>query len=212
MLDKHYRHQDIEAKWYRRWEEAGLFHSEPETERPSYTVVIPPPNITGKLHMGHVLNTTVQDIIIRYKQMSGFNTCWVPGTDHAGIATQNMVEKDLRGQGIDPDNLTREEFLEKVWQWREQYGRIIIQQLRTLGMGVPRRGNDLLRIAGHVAHHEIELRCANGERHGTGEGPWGQVEDNRQCRPATRRRPPYSACTRSRTARWWWTARSLSVP
>jgi len=132
MLDKHYDHKAIEEKYYKAWEDAGLFHSEPD-ERESYTVVIPPPNVTGMLHMGHVLNNTTQDIMIRYKKMKGFNTCWVPGTDHAGIATQNMVEKALRKEGIDPDSLSREEFLAKVWEWKDKYGGIIINQLRKMG-------------------------------------------------------------------------------
>lgn len=133
MLEKHYNHKDIEEKWYKRWEDARLFHSERDPEKKPYTIVIPPPNVTGKLHMGHVLNNTIQDALIRYKKMMGFNACWVPGTDHAGIATQTMVEKHLRAQGIEPDDLSREDFLKRVWSWKEEYGGLIIKQLRKLG-------------------------------------------------------------------------------
>ncbi len=134
MLDKHYQHGPIEEKWRRAWEEARLFHSEPDETREPFTIVIPPPNVTGMLHMGHVLNNTMQDIVIRYKRMRGYNACWVPGTDHAGIATQNMVEKHLREkEGVDPDSLSREAFLERVWSWKEKFGGIIIKQLRKLG-------------------------------------------------------------------------------
>lgn len=133
MLDKHYDHQAIESRWYEAWENNQEFHSEPDQQSETYTMVIPPPNVTGKLHMGHVLNNTVQDILARYKRMQGFNVCWVPGTDHAGIATQTMVEKHLRAEGIDPDTLSREAFLERVWQWKDEFGGIIIKQLRKLG-------------------------------------------------------------------------------
>lgn len=133
MLGKHYDHKDIEAKWYQAWEENGLFKSEIDKDREPFTVVIPPPNVTGMLHMGHVLNNTIQDVLCRYKRMQGYNVCWVPGTDHAGIATQTMVEKNLREQGIKPEELSREAFLEHVWTWKEKYGGVIIQQLRKLG-------------------------------------------------------------------------------
>lgn len=133
MLEKHYDHKAIEERWYRQWEDQKVFASEPDPKKEPYTVVIPPPNVTGKLHMGHVLNNTLQDILIRYKKMQGFNTCWVPGTDHAGIATQTMVEKDLVKQGIEPESLDRETFLEKVWEWKHEHGGIITKQLRKLG-------------------------------------------------------------------------------
>lgn len=133
MLDKHYDHQSLEARWYRAWESNHCFRSQPDPNRQSYSMVIPPPNVTGILHIGHILNNTVQDILARFKRMQGFNVTWVPGTDHAGIATQNMVEKHLRKEGIDPDSLSREEFLAKVWEWKEEYGGVIIQQLRKLG-------------------------------------------------------------------------------
>ncbi|PIE02421.1 MAG: valine--tRNA ligase [Acidobacteria bacterium] len=133
MLEKHYDPKSIEEKWFKRWEESGCFHSEPDSEKEPYTMVIPPPNVTGMLHMGHVLNNSIQDMLARYKRMQGYNVCWVPGTDHAGIATQTMVEKKLREEGIDPDTLSREELLRRIWDWKEKFGGIIIQQLRKLG-------------------------------------------------------------------------------
>ena len=135
MLDKHYKHADIEKHWYQQWEDQQLFRVEKPNDKPNYVIVIPPPNVTGKLHMGHILNNTVQDILIRWKRMSGYNALWVPGTDHAGIATQNMVEKHLRSEGVDPDSLPKEDFLKRVWQWKDDYGGIIIQQLKKMGAG-----------------------------------------------------------------------------
>jgi valyl-tRNA synthetase len=122
----------IEDKWYSHWESKGYFNSTPD-DRPSYSIVIPPPNVTGVLHMGHMLNNTIQDILIRKARMSGYNACWVPGTDHASIATEAKVVKMLRDQGVKKSDLTREQFLEKAWEWKEQYGGIILQQLKKLG-------------------------------------------------------------------------------
>lgn len=123
---------EIESKWYNHWEKAGYFHSEPD-EREAYSIVIPPPNVTGVLHMGHMLNNTIQDILIRKARLDGKNACWVPGTDHASIATEAKVVKQLREQGIKKSDLTREEFLEKAFEWKEKYGGIILLQLRKLG-------------------------------------------------------------------------------
>jgi len=123
----------IQGKWYRFWEESGFFGADPADPRAAYTIAIPPPNITGILHMGHGLNNTIQDILIRWKRMAGFNTLWVPGTDHASIATENVVEQQLAKQGTSKRQLGREKFLERVWQWREQYGGTIIRQLKRLG-------------------------------------------------------------------------------
>ncbi len=132
-LEKTYDPKSVEEKWYRFWEENNLFHSEKDTEKKPFTIVIPPPNITGVLHMGHGLNNTIQDIIIRWKRMQGYNTLWLPGTDHAGIATQNVVEKELAKQGKTRHQVGREQFIEMVWQWRENYGSKIIKQLRKFG-------------------------------------------------------------------------------
>ena len=123
---------EVEEKWYEYWLKNNLFHSEPD-EREPYTIVIPPPNVTGVLHMGHMLNNTIQDILVRRARMLGKNACWVPGTDHASIATEAKVVKKLAGQGIKKSDLTREEFLKHAWEWTDEHGGIILQQLRKLG-------------------------------------------------------------------------------
>ena len=131
IADK-YTPQDIEAKWYDYWEKNNHFHSEPD-EREPYTIVIPPPNVTGMLHMGHILNNTLQDVLVRRARMMGKNACWVPGTDHASIATEAKVVAKLKAEGIEKSSLTREEFLKHAWEWKEKHGGIILRQLRTLG-------------------------------------------------------------------------------
>ena len=122
----------VEDKWYKFWMDNHFFHSEPDS-RPAYAIVIPPPNVTGVLHMGHMLNNTLQDVMIRRARMKGFNAVWVPGTDHASIATEAKVVAYLKEQGIDKKDLTREEFLKHAWEWKEKYGGIILKQLRKLG-------------------------------------------------------------------------------
>ena len=122
----------VEDKWYKFWMDNHFFHSEPDS-RPAYSIVIPPPNVTGVLHMGHMLNNTLQDVMIRRARMNGFNAVWVPGTDHASIATEAKVVAYLKEQGIDKKDLTREEFLKHAWEWKEKYGGIILKQLRKLG-------------------------------------------------------------------------------
>ena len=131
-LSKNYIPQEVENKWYEHWVSKGYFNSVPN-EKPAYTIVIPPPNVTGVLHMGHALNNSVQDALIRYAKLKGYNTCWVPGTDHASIATEAKVVAMLREQGIDKNTLSREEFLKYAWEWKEKYGGIILQQLKKLG-------------------------------------------------------------------------------
>ncbi len=131
-MEKQYDSKAAEAKWYKFWEDNGHFHETPDTRAP-YSVVIPPPNVTGILHMGHALNQTIQDIIVRWRRMSGYNTLWLPGTDHAGIATQNVVEKALKKEGKRRQDLGREKFLERVWDWKKQYGGTIVHQQRMLG-------------------------------------------------------------------------------
>ena len=132
MMDKRYDAKAAEAKWYPIWEKNGYFHDEPGHGTP-YSVVIPPPNVTGILHMGHALNQTIQDVLVRWHRMRGFNTLWLPGTDHAGIATQNVVEKALKKEGKRRQDLGREKFLERVWEWKKQYGGTIVHQQRMLG-------------------------------------------------------------------------------
>jgi valyl-tRNA synthetase len=127
-----YDPQNIEDKWYSFWEKQNLFHSKPN-EKPPYSIVIPPPNVTGVLHMGHMLNNTIQDVLIRRARMLGFNALWVPGTDHASIATEAKVVELLQEKGIEKNDLTREEFLEHAWEWKEKHGGIILQQLKKLG-------------------------------------------------------------------------------
>ncbi|MBQ2970451.1 MAG: valine--tRNA ligase [Bacteroidaceae bacterium] len=131
-LASKYNPTDVEGKWYQYWLDNKLFHSEPDGREP-YTVVIPPPNVTGVLHMGHMLNNTIQDILVRRARMLGKNACWVPGTDHASIATEAKVVKKLAEQGIKKSDLTREEFLKHAWEWTDEHGGIILKQLRKLG-------------------------------------------------------------------------------
>ena len=133
-LPKAYNPKDVEDKWYSWWESNHLFHAVVNKDKAPYTIVIPPPNITGILTMGHVLNNTLQDVFVRWKRMQGFEACWIPGTDHAGIATQNAVEKSLAKDGKHRHDFGREKFIELVWQWREKYGSTIIRQLRKLGV------------------------------------------------------------------------------
>ena len=132
-LEKGYEPHQVEAKWYGFWEQNGYFHADEHSAKPPFSIVIPPPNVTGVLHMGHALNNTLQDILTRWKRMSGFEALWQPGTDHAGIATQNVVEKQLAAAGSDRHELGREGFVERVWQWREESGGQIINQLKRLG-------------------------------------------------------------------------------
>ena len=132
-LNKTYSPREIESKWYKIWEDSKYFAGKMEEGKESYSIVIPPPNVTGILHMGHILDNSIQDTLIRYKRMCGFNTLWVPGCDHAGIATQNKVERMLAEQGISKEDLGREKFLEETWKWKEKYGGIITNQLRKIG-------------------------------------------------------------------------------
>jgi valyl-tRNA synthetase len=131
-LTKNFDHTSAEKKWYGHWLEKKYFTSTLDDREP-YTIVMPPPNVTGILHMGHCLNNTIQDILIRRARMQGKNACWVPGTDHASIATEAKVVQMLREKGINKSTLTRDKFLKYAWEWKEQYGGIILQQLRKLG-------------------------------------------------------------------------------
>ena len=133
LLEKAYSPHEIEKRWYQFWEENGLFAAAEKNSRKSYSIVIPPPNVTGVLHMGHALNNTLQDILCRYRRLRGDNVLWMPGTDHAGIATQNVVEKKLAAEDTDRHQLGREKFIAAVWEWRKKYGGEIINQLKRLG-------------------------------------------------------------------------------
>ncbi|QDA62662.1 valine--tRNA ligase [Hymenobacter jejuensis] len=132
-IAKTYTPADVEAKWYQRWQEQGFFKAKPNPRKPAYSVVIPPPNVTGVLHMGHMLNNTIQDVLVRRARMQGKEACWVPGTDHASIATEAKVVALLKEKGIEKRDLTREQFLEHAWEWKEKYGGIILEQLKKLG-------------------------------------------------------------------------------
>ena len=132
-LDKGYDPSGIEEKWYTYWIDNGAFKAEDKSDKNAFSIVIPPPNITGVLHMGHALNNVIQDIMCRYKRLLGYNVLWMPGTDHAGIATQNVVERDLAAKGQTRDQIGREKFIEQVWKWRKQSGGAIINQLKRLG-------------------------------------------------------------------------------
>lgn len=131
-ISKTYSPRDVESKWYSRWMEGGFFNSKPD-EREPYTIVMPPPNVTGVLHMGHMLNNTIQDVLIRRARMMGKNACWVPGTDHASIATEAKVVAMLKEKGIKKSDLSRDEFMKYAWEWKEKYGGIILEQLKKLG-------------------------------------------------------------------------------
>ncbi len=132
-LPKAYEFHEVEAKWYKEWMEKQLFVATMDPEKPNFSMVIPPPNVTGVLHIGHALNNTLQDILVRFKRMDGYNTLWVPGTDHAGIATQNVVERQLAEEGLTRHDLGREKFIERVWKWKAESGGKIIEQLKRLG-------------------------------------------------------------------------------
>ncbi|HEY8498267.1 MAG TPA: valine--tRNA ligase [Limnochordales bacterium] len=133
LLPPVYDPSRIEPRWYAHWEASGYFRGDPDPSRPPFCIVIPPPNVTGSLHMGHAMDNTLQDILVRFRRMQGYSTLWVPGTDHAGIATQVVVEAELAREGKSRHDLGREKFLERVWAWKERYGGIITQQLRRLG-------------------------------------------------------------------------------
>jgi len=130
MIDKNYAPQEIEQKWYAYWLENKLFASKPNPNKKAYTIVIPPPNVTGVLHMGHMLNNTIQDVLIRKARMEGKEACWVPGTDHASIATEAKVVAMLKEKGISKADITREEFLKYAFEWKDKYGGIILDQLK----------------------------------------------------------------------------------
>jgi valyl-tRNA synthetase len=132
-LSDRYSPQDVENRIYTWWEQSGYFKAQDSSTKPPFSVILPPPNVTGFLHMGHALDHTIQDVMVRWKRMNGFNAMWLPGTDHAGIATQSVVERELKKQGLTRESLGREKFLEKVWEWKHQYGDRIFNQMRRLG-------------------------------------------------------------------------------
>ena len=150
-LEKNYNPSEIEDKLYQKWLDKKYFHAEPNPDKKPFTIVMPPPNITGKLHMGHALDNTMQDILTRYKRMQGYEALWQPGTDHAAIATEVKVIESLKEQGIEKEDLGREGFLEKCWEWRREYGSPDYQSaapagvFRGLGPGAVYHGRRLLQ-------------------------------------------------------------------
>jgi valyl-tRNA synthetase len=132
-IPKTYNPQEVEGRWYQWWESKGFFRADAKSQKPMFAMVMPPPNVTGSLHMGHMLQNTVDDVVVRRKRMQGFNTLWLPGMDHAGISTQVVVEKQLLKEGLTRHDLGREKFVARVWQWKEQYGGIILNQIRRIG-------------------------------------------------------------------------------
>ncbi|MHB8381384.1 MAG: class I tRNA ligase family protein, partial [Candidatus Binataceae bacterium] len=132
-LGKTYDPKAAEERWFQSWIDLGYFKADPARPGPVFSIVIPPPNVTGQLHLGHALNATLHDIIVRMRRMQGYNTLWLPGTDHAGIATQNAVEKTIAKDGMNRHAMGRDAFVDRVWQWREQYGSRIMLQLRRIG-------------------------------------------------------------------------------
>ena len=132
-LEKNYNPNDIEDRLYSKWMENKYFHAEVDKSKKPFTIVMPPPNITGQLHMGHALDNTLQDILIRYKRMQGFNALWIPGTDHASIATEAKIVEAMRAEGVTKDDLGREGFLSRAWEWKKQYGGRIVSQLKKIG-------------------------------------------------------------------------------
>ena len=132
-MEKTYDPKKIEDSWYEKWQQKGYFHAEVDRSKKPYTIVMPPPNITGQLHMGHALDNTLQDILIRYKRMSGYSTLWLPGTDHASIATEAKIVEAMRKEGISKEDIGREKFLERAWEWKKQYGGRIVSQLKKIG-------------------------------------------------------------------------------
>src|SRR5688572_16382017 len=132
-MDTLYRPELVEERWQATWDEEGLFEAHADDPRPTYVIAVPPPDVTGALHMGLPLNGTRPDVLVRWHRMRGFNALWQPGYDHAGIATQNVVERELAKQGVTRQDLGREAFVERVWRWLEEYGGIIMGQYRRLG-------------------------------------------------------------------------------
>ena len=135
-LPKQWDPTAVESDMYQRWVDAGYFHADVNSSKPTYTIVLPPPNVTGKLHMGHALDHTLMDALCRRKRMQGYEVLWLPGMDHAGIATQSKVEQSLAEQGIDYHSLSRDEFMEKAWEWKNEFGGQIAEQMRAIGDGL----------------------------------------------------------------------------
>ena len=167
-MDKSFDPKTVEPRWRSHWEKHDIFRAEPGSSRPPFCMVIPPPNITGQLHLGHALNNTLQDVLIRYKKMDGYDTLWVPGTDHASIATQNVVERQLAAQGTDRHRIGREKFLERTFAWRSEVGPYIVSQLQRLGaaevdlLSLKQAGlvGELAKVVKVIKSGELSLKVA----------------------------------------------------
>ncbi|RLE08506.1 valine--tRNA ligase, partial [Candidatus Aerophobetes bacterium] len=158
-MKKRYEPEEIEKKWRNFWEKKGYFSPNLKKGKPTFSMVMPPPNITGVLHMGHAFNNTLQDIVARFKRMQGYDVLWVPGIDHAGIATQNVVERSLSKEGLSRQKLGREEFRKRIWEWKERYGERIFSQLRDLGVSCSWRDKAFTMDEGHsLAVKEVFIR------------------------------------------------------
>jgi valyl-tRNA synthetase len=177
-----YKPQGVEERWQRTWEEEGLYNAEPDDTRETFVIALPPPNVTGELHMGHALNASIQDLLIRWHRMRGFSVLWQPGYDHAGIATQNVVEKELAKEGLTRHDLGRERFLERTWAWLEEYGGVIMGQLRRLGASLDYRRE---RMTMDEAYVRAVLRFFV---HLHERGPLVPGESDRELVPALRER------------------------
>lgn len=149
-MESLYRPEPVEERWQRTWEEEGLYAAEPDRDRPAYVIAVPPPNVTGELHMGHAMNAAYQDVLVRWHRMRGFNALWQPGYDHAGIATQNVVERELAKEGLTRQDLGREAFEARVWEWLERFGRVIMHQYRRLGASLDYRRERFTMDEGYV--------------------------------------------------------------
>src|ERR671922_2063685 len=145
-----YKPEGVEERWQRIWEDEGHYNADPEPGRRPFVIALPPPNVTGDLHMGHALNASIQDLLIRWHRMRGFNALWQPGYDHAGIATQNVIEKELAKEGLTRHDLGREKFLERTWAWLEKYGGVIMGQFRRLGASLDYRRERMTMDDGYV--------------------------------------------------------------
>ena len=132
-LSDRYNPQDVERPLYKWWNDQGFFFAQDQSRKPPFSVILPPPNVTGQLHIGHALNHTLQDALIRWKRMSGFNAMWLPGTDHAGIATQGVVEREIAKEGKTRHEMGREAFVARIWEWKQKYGERIVEQMKFIG-------------------------------------------------------------------------------
>src|SRR5271168_60233 len=155
-IPKTYEPQAIEEKWYSQWLASGCFTADPASKKPAYSIVIPPPNVTGVLTLGHVLNNTIQDILSRKARMDGKEVLWLPGTDHAGIATQMMVERQLKKEGKNRRDMGREKFVERVWEWKREYGGAILDQMKRLGASVD-WGREYFTMDDNLSHAVKEV-------------------------------------------------------